>query len=47
MFVHDGSAAIGLYEDACGRPLGYVEAHINPCDCRGSAVAVLKRPELE
>jgi hypothetical protein len=37
--VHDGSGAIGLYEDACGRPLGYVEAHINPCGCRGSAVS--------
>jgi hypothetical protein len=42
MFVHDGSGAIGLYEDACGRPPGYGTANINPCDCRGSAVAVLK-----
>jgi myo-inositol-1(or 4)-monophosphatase len=39
MFVRSGSGALGLCDVACGRLIGYVEAHINPWDCLG-AVAV-------
>lgn len=41
MFVRGGSGALGLCDVACGRLLGYVEAHINSWDCLG-AVAVLR-----
>lgn len=41
MFVRGGSGALGLCNVACGRLLGYVEAHINSWDCLG-AVAVLR-----
>ncbi len=40
MFVRNGSGALGLCDVACGRLIGYVEAHINSWDCLG-AVAVL------
>jgi myo-inositol-1(or 4)-monophosphatase len=39
MFVRSGSGALGLCDVACGRLIGYVEAHINSWDCLG-AVAV-------
>jgi myo-inositol-1(or 4)-monophosphatase len=35
MFVRNGSGALGLCDVACGRLLGYVEAHINSWDCLG------------
>lgn len=41
MFVRGGSGALGLCDVACGRLLGYVEAHINSWDCLG-AIAVLE-----
>ncbi len=41
MFVRNGSGALGLCDVACGRLIGYVEAHINSWDCLG-AVAVLQ-----
>jgi myo-inositol-1(or 4)-monophosphatase len=41
MFVRGGSGALGLCDVACGRLLGYVEAHINAWDCLG-AVGVLE-----
>ena len=40
MFIRNGSGALGLCDVACGRLLGYVEAHINSWDCLG-AVGVL------
>ena len=39
MFLRNGSGALGLCDVACGRLIGYVEAHINSWDCLG-AVAV-------
>jgi myo-inositol-1(or 4)-monophosphatase len=39
MFVRNGSGALGLCDVACGRLIGYVEAHINSWDCLG-AIAV-------
>ncbi len=41
MFVRVGSGALGLCDVACGRLIGYVEAHINSWDCLG-AVGVLQ-----
>lgn len=41
MFVRGGLGALGLCDVACGRLLGYIEAHINSWDCLG-AIAVLK-----
>lgn len=41
MFVRGGSGALGLCDVACGRLVGYVEAHINSWDCLG-AVAILE-----
>jgi myo-inositol-1(or 4)-monophosphatase len=41
MFVRGGSGALGLCDVACGRLVGYVEAHINSWDCLG-AIAVLQ-----
>jgi myo-inositol-1(or 4)-monophosphatase len=35
MFVRNGSGALGLCDVACGRLVGYVEAHINSWDCLG------------
>jgi myo-inositol-1(or 4)-monophosphatase len=35
MFFRNGSGALGLCDIACGRLLGYVEAHINSWDCLG------------
>jgi myo-inositol-1(or 4)-monophosphatase len=35
MFMRNGSGALGLCDVACGRLLGYVEAHINSWDCLG------------
>jgi myo-inositol-1(or 4)-monophosphatase len=35
MFVRSGSGALGLCDVACGRLIGYVEAHINAWDCLG------------
>ncbi|MET0522992.1 MAG: inositol monophosphatase [Jiangellaceae bacterium] len=35
MFVRNGSGALGLCDVACGRLIGYVEAHINSWDCLG------------
>lgn len=35
MFFRNGSGALGLCDIACGRLLGYVEAHINAWDCLG------------
>ena len=40
MFIRNGSGALGLCDVACGRLVGYVEAHINSWDCLG-AVGVL------
>jgi myo-inositol-1(or 4)-monophosphatase len=39
MFFRNGSGALGLCDVACGRLLGYIEAHINAWDCLG-AIAV-------
>jgi myo-inositol-1(or 4)-monophosphatase len=36
MFVRSGSGALGLCDVACGRLIGYVEAHIYPWDCLGA-----------
>jgi len=36
MFLRNGSGALGLCDIACGRLIGYVEAHINPWDCLGA-----------
>ena len=41
MFVRNGSGALGLCDVACGRLVGYVEAHINSWDCLGG-IAVCK-----
>ena len=41
MFVRSGSGALGLCDVACGRLIGYVEAHIYPWDCLG-AIAVCR-----
>jgi myo-inositol-1(or 4)-monophosphatase len=41
MFVRNGSGALGLCDVACGRLIGYVEAHINSWDCLGG-IAVCK-----
>jgi myo-inositol-1(or 4)-monophosphatase len=41
MFYRDGSGALALCYVACGRLIGYVEAHINAWDCLG-ALAVLE-----
>lgn len=41
MFVRGGSGALGLCDVACGRLLGYVEAHVNSWDCLG-AIGVLE-----
>jgi myo-inositol-1(or 4)-monophosphatase len=41
MFVRSGSGALGLCDVACGRLIGYVEAHINSWDCLG-ALAVCR-----
>jgi myo-inositol-1(or 4)-monophosphatase len=35
MFLRNGSGALGLCDVACGRLIGYVEAHINSWDCLG------------
>jgi myo-inositol-1(or 4)-monophosphatase len=35
MFFRSGSGALGLCDIACGRLIGYVEAHINSWDCLG------------
>jgi myo-inositol-1(or 4)-monophosphatase len=35
MFFRNGSGALGLCDVACGRLIGYVEAHINSWDCLG------------
>ena len=35
MFFRNGSGALGLCDIACGRLIGYVEAHINAWDCLG------------
>lgn len=35
MFMRNGSGALGLCDVACGRLIGYVEAHINAWDCLG------------
>ena len=35
MFLRSGSGALGLCDVACGRLIGYVEAHINAWDCLG------------
>ena len=40
MFLRNGSGALGLCDVACGRLIGYVEAHINSWDCLG-ALAVI------
>jgi myo-inositol-1(or 4)-monophosphatase len=36
MFLRNGSGALGLCDVACGRLIGYVEAHINSWDCLGA-----------
>ena len=41
MFVRNGSGALGLCDVACGRLVGYVEAHINSWDCLGG-IAICK-----
>jgi myo-inositol-1(or 4)-monophosphatase len=41
MYYRDGSGALMLCDVACGRLLGYMEAHINSWDCLG-AIAVLR-----
>jgi myo-inositol-1(or 4)-monophosphatase len=41
MFYRDGSGALALCYVACGRLIGYVEAHMNAWDCLG-AFAVLE-----
>ncbi len=35
MFFRNGSGALGLCDVACGRLIGYIEAHINSWDCLG------------
>jgi myo-inositol-1(or 4)-monophosphatase len=35
MFFRNGSGALGLCDVACGRLIGYAEAHINSWDCLG------------
>jgi myo-inositol-1(or 4)-monophosphatase len=35
MFIRNGSGALGLCDVACGRLIGYIEAHINSWDCLG------------
>jgi myo-inositol-1(or 4)-monophosphatase len=35
MFFRSGSGALGLCDIACGRLIGYVEAHMNSWDCLG------------
>jgi myo-inositol-1(or 4)-monophosphatase len=35
MFLRNGSGALGICDVACGRLIGYVEAHINSWDCLG------------
>jgi myo-inositol-1(or 4)-monophosphatase len=35
MFFRNGSGALGLCDIACGRLIGYVEAHMNAWDCLG------------
>ncbi len=41
MYYRNGSGALGLCYVACGRLLGYVEAHIHAWDCLG-AIAVIR-----
>jgi myo-inositol-1(or 4)-monophosphatase len=41
MFYRDGSGALSLCYVACGRLIGYVEAHINSWDCL-AAVAIIE-----
>jgi len=45
MFYRDGSGALSLCYVACGRLLGYAEAHINSWDCLG-AVATIRAAGL-
>jgi myo-inositol-1(or 4)-monophosphatase len=41
MYLRHGSGALGLCDVACGRLVGFVEAHIFPWDCLGG-IAVLQ-----
>jgi len=45
MFYREGSGALTLCYVACGRLVGYIEAHINSWDCLG-AVAVIRAAGL-
>jgi myo-inositol-1(or 4)-monophosphatase len=36
MYFRSGSGALGLCDVACGRLIGYLEAHINSWDCLGA-----------
>jgi hypothetical protein len=40
MFIRDGSGAIGLCALACGRLLGFIEAHISSWNCLGALTVV-------
>ena len=40
MFYRDGSGALALCYVACGRLIGYLEAHINAWDCLGALAVV-------
>ena len=46
MFYREGSGALTLCYVACGRLIGYVEAHINSWDCLG-ALAVIRAAGLK
>ena len=40
MFYRDGSGALGLCYVACGRLIGFIEAHLNSWDCLGALAVV-------
>jgi len=46
MFYRDGSGALGLCYAACGRLIGFIEAHLNSWDCLG-ALAVVQAAGLK
>jgi len=46
MFYRDGSGALALCYVACGRLIGYIEAHLNSWDCLG-ALAVIHAAGLK
>ena len=46
MFYRDGSGALGLCYAACGRLIGFIEAHLNSWDCLG-ALAIVRAAGLK